>query len=311
MAQADPASWKFDPDAVATSGNVTLVVARRSGKKLVGNRVSLHQDVAAELRKRCNATLSTFKARTPMTFDPDVNFLEKDRYLVAGAALVDVDASVKALLDDVASLPLLDPSELPKQGFQFYAVLVGPAEERNGFIRKYNPRQVARGGKFWTVFGDSLRKLDEPLFVFDALFDMVLVKDGIAALNLPAFTQIFRDLTVMTGRLPVYVDHIAQYLPLANDGSVRLLAKCAQNSRVASRARSIFEKGHLKNVSIAQVRAEIKKQKLDESKLIKGNKLVFDDADPYTLLKLLNEDLFVGGLSSIPYEAGSKSTRGT
>lgn len=301
-------AWNFDPDAVGTGGNVTLIVARRSGKSLKGHRVSLHQDVAAELRRVCNSTLETFKGRTAKPFDPDID-IDSDQYLTAADAVVDIDASVRKLVDGESGLPFLSADQLPKQGFLFYAVLVGPAEHRNAFIRKYNPRQVAQAGKFWAVFGDGLRRLDEPIFVFDSRFDMVLTEDGIAALNQSAFAQIFRDLSVMTDRLPVYVEHITSELPMADDGATRFLAKCVQNSRVANRARSIFERGHLKDVTMAEVKTEIKKQKLDESKLIKDGQLIFDDSDPYTLLKLLNEDLFIGGLSSTAYEAGSKSAR--
>lgn len=308
MAKSNAAAWSFDPDGVNTAGNVTLVVARRSGKNLKGNRVSLHQDVAGELRKVCKTTLAIFKTKTPKAFDPDLD-IESDQFLTAADEIVDVDASVRKLVEGESSLPFLAADQLPNQGFLFYAVIVGPVDDRCAFIRKYNPRQVAKAGKFWAVFGDDLRKLDEPIFVFDARCDMVLTKEGIAALNQSAFTQIFRDLSVMTERLPVYVNHITSHLPMAGDGGVRFLAKCVQNSRVANRARSIFERGHLKNVTMDNVIAEIKKQKLDESKLVKKGQLVFDDAEPYTLLKLLNEDLFIGGLSSTPYEAGSKSAR--
>jgi hypothetical protein len=35
--------------------------------------------------------------------------------------------------------------------------------------------------------------------------------------------------------------------------------------------------------------------------------LNFTGPDVNTLLKLLNDDLFIGGLSKVPYEAGSKA----
>jgi hypothetical protein len=43
--------------------------------------------------------------------------------------------------------------------------------------------------------------------------------------------------------------------------------------------------------------------------LIKDGKLVFDDADPTTLLKLHNEDLFRGGLTNEPYIVDRKARR--
>lgn len=309
MAKPKIPSWSFDPDAIDTGGNVTLVVARRVGKNLRGNRVSIHSDVAEELRVACTTTLTTFKGRTARVFDPDA-FIENDEYLIAADAAVDTDAQTKKLLAQAGGLAFLQANELPRRGFLFYAVLVGSkSDDRSAFIRLYNPRRIASGGRFWTVFGEDLRKLEDPIFVFDPMFDMVLTKDGIAALNQKPFERIFRDLSVMRGRLPDYVEHITDKLPMADEDALRFLTKCAQNSRVANRARSIFERGHLANVTIAEVRAEIKRQKLDEKRLLKDDKLVFDDADPYTLLKLLNEDLFIGGLSRTRYEADRKSAR--
>ncbi len=299
----------FDPNAIDVAENLTLVVAERKGKRLRGYRVALHKDVARELRKMCKRTLSVFQDRTPRAFDPD-GLIEQDEYLTAADAVVDTDTSVKKLLAGAHSLAFLDATKLPTKGFQFYAVLVGAnTEGRVGFIRVYNPTRVAKPGRFWAIFGEDLRKLEEPVFVFDALFEIVVTNKGIAALNQGSFERIFRDLSVMTGRLPDYVEHITEKLPMADDGGVRFLAKCVQNSRVANRARAIFERGHLSNVSIDMIRKEIKKQNLDEKKLIKNGKLVFDDADPYTLLKLLNEDLFIGGLSRTPYAADRKSAR--
>lgn len=308
MAKTKLPEWKFDPGTVKTNGNVTLVVARRSGKKLRGNRIAMHQTVAAELRAACRATLELFEGKTARPFDPD-GLIETDQYLTAPDAAVDTDASVKELLSDTTALPFLGAGDLPRTGFAFYAVELGPASARSSFIRQYNPRRTARPGRVWTVFGDDLRKLEEPVFVFDSTFDMVSTPQGVAALNQPAFERIFRDISVMTGRLPDYVEHITSKLPMADDGAARFLAKCAQNSRVANRARAIYERGHLEEVTIGEIKKEIKRQNLDASKLIKGEELVFDDADPYTLLKLLNEDLFIGGLSKTPYAADRKSAR--
>ena len=206
-------------------------------------------------------------------------------------------------------MTFLDPQQIPKAGFLFYAVLVGPSDDRSAFIRLYNPRRVARPGLFSTVFGEELRKLKDPIFVFDSEFDMVVTNEGIAALNQNAFERIFRDLSVMRGRLPDYVEHITSKLPMKSEDAARFLAKCVTNSRVANRARAIFEKGHLANVEIAHVKAEIKKQGLDEGKFVKDGHLVFDEADPYSLLQLLNEDLFIGGLSKTPFAAQRKSAR--
>jgi hypothetical protein len=57
----------------------------------------------------------------------------------------------------------------------------------------------------------------------------------------------------------------------------------------------------------AEVRALVRREH-DRSRLPVGAEAVLD-ADPYTLLTLLSEDLFIGGLSAAAYEADRKSAR--
>jgi hypothetical protein len=48
----------------------------------------------------------------------------------------------------------------------------------------------------------------------------------------------------------------------------------------------------------------------DEQQLISGGHLVVDEADPMTLLYLLNEDFFTGGLTTTGFRSERKSARG-
>jgi hypothetical protein len=48
---------------------------------------------------------------------------------------------------------------------------------------------------------------------------------------------------------------------------------------------------------------------LEEAGFIDGDELVVDEADPMTLLELLNEDLFTGGLTETGFRSERKSTR--
>ncbi len=57
------------------------------------------------------------------------------------------------------------------------------------------------------------------------------------------------------------------------------------------------------------VTREINKLGLPREALLKGGRLDFSGADADTILKLLNDDLFIGGLSGVSYEAGSKARR--
>ena len=78
---------------------------------------------------------------------------------------------------------------------------------------------------------------------------------------------------------------------------------------LSRRLRAINERGHLAHVDIAHVRAHIRALGLQEADFVDGNELVVDEADPMTLLELLNEDLFTGGLTDTGFRSERKSPR--
>src|SRR5205807_10413049 len=142
-----------------------------------------------------------------------------------------------------------------------------------------------------------------PLFILDGRFDMVSFSDGLAVVNQNAFDIMFREAPALTERYPGWVDEIAQTLPFEGNGGQLLAEAASRDSRIAHRLRAIHERGHLKTVTMDQIREVAKREGVDLGGLAKGDKLVFDpDADRFTLLKLLNEDLYTGGLSGQRFE---------
>ncbi len=86
-------------------------------------------------------------------------------------------------------------------------------------------------------------------------------------------------------------------------------ARAKDNSRLRRMLYVIQRRGHLEHVSIGRMKSHITSQGLDPAILVKGNKLVFGEADPALLLKLLNEDLFKGGLTDEAFVVDRKSAR--
>lgn len=89
-----------------------------------------------------------------------------------------------------------------------------------------------------------------------------------------------------------------------------LAEKARSNRRLRRRLRAIHERGHLQDVDIEAVRNHIREVGLDEAQLISGDELVVDEADPMTLLYLLNEDFFTGGLTTAGFRSERKSPQG-
>ena len=57
------------------------------------------------------------------------------------------------------------------------------------------------------------------------------------------------------------------------------------------------------------MRTHLQQLDLLEERFIADAQLVFDDADPFTLMAFLNEDLFSGGLTGTGFRSVRKSTR--
>lgn len=75
------------------------------------------------------------------------------------------------------------------------------------------------------------------------------------------------------------------------------------------RLEAIAERGHLASVSSRKLKLEIVRLGLDASRLMAGNKLIVNDETIDDVLKLLNEDLFIGGLSGNEFEVDKKAPR--
>jgi hypothetical protein len=126
------------------------------------------------------------------------------------------------------------------------------------------------------------------------------------------FGGVFRDVETMRARVPVWAAHVEAALPL-DDTSLGCLADvCVKNMRVAAKARSLFESGVLKDriIPAAMLAEEMRRQDLDADRMVKHDKLVIEEADVPTLLKLLDEGLWRGWLTETAWEAGSKVKRG-
>jgi hypothetical protein len=72
------------------------------------------------------------------------------------------------------------------------------------------------------------------------------------------------------------------------------------------RLQSIVERGHLATVTVADIRREMRKHGMKTADFIKNGKLTFAQADAKLMLLLLNEDLFHGGLTNVPFQADRK-----
>ena len=301
--------WRPKLDEIDLDEALTLVVAWRRGKRLGGAMVPLAGEVVQELRQACRETVRWLQQHEVVDYGAD-GHVETDEYMAVPLGIVQEEASaVLDLLRRAAALDRLDAAEIPKK-LWFYAAVVGDDPGgRVAFVRKTDPHKSAKPGRILTTLGDVLSRIDEPVFVLEHRFDLVVLEDGLAVINPVAFETLFRGAPGLVRRIPEWAKAITDHLPVADDGAERLVEACSRDSRLARRLRSIHERGHLGSVTIERLRQEMRSQGLDENELISGGALVINEEDPGTLLRLLNEDLFVGGLSGTRFSADRKRVR--
>ncbi len=326
----------FDPASIDTSGSVTLVVARRSGRNYIGNRIAMSTDVANELRQICQETLNTISERTPVAYADDLDFERESHYVlvpssvlvahrpeprrgrrptddVAEVAQIEVDPGARRVLASASSLDELNARDLKKQSFTFYAAVVGNnPDHRVAFVDQWNPYKAGLSGGVITNFGDRLNRIEGPLLVFERSFDMVVTDSAIAVLDLAAFEGVFRDIDAMVDRRPTWSAAALAALPF-DDGTAELLAElCGRGGRIATQLRGMYERGVFgKAFTATQLRTQMKEQNLDVGRMIVKGKLVLDDADLPVVLKLVDEKLYTGWHSDTPWDVGTRSPRAT
>jgi hypothetical protein len=303
------AVWSPDLAGIEVAGSPRLVVGWRRARSIEGGRVKLGREVAEALRGVCRTYLDLLPDLEPKDYSADAA-LDPEEYLVVPDSRLDPANPVLGLVGRAPTLPSLDAGTLPGRPLVLYAIVLPTRGGGHaGFLRKMNPFQGARRGRLFTVLEDALVRLETPVFVFDDRVDMLVLPGGLVVTNLTAFELLFRGEEVLVERLPEFVAYIAAHLPIADEATKELEVKAARDSRLRRRLLALHERGHLSTVTIDAVRKEAKAQGLDPKKLIKSGKLVLEDVDAGTLLKLLNEDLFTGGLSGVRFAADRKSTR--
>jgi len=224
-------------------------------------------------------------------------------------AHIETDPEVRKLLRSAAGLPPLPAKALSGQPFQFYAVVIGDIPElRSAFVRKHGPTTGLGKGRLLFAHGGRLTRVSEPLLALDPSFDLVVTPEGIAAISQSAFDNLFRDAATLVARYPHWATAFAT-LGLDDGDTEVLVQRCRRDGRLATRLRQIYESGHLEagKVTITAVLAQADELGIDRATISAKGRLDFAKPDVATLLKLLNDDIFIGGLSKVRFEAGSKA----
>jgi hypothetical protein len=295
--------WKITNADIA---DVELVVARRIGKHgITTGTISISCDVADELRGIVAEVMDRMNNQTNARhWSPEASW-EHDEYQVVPRGKLDPGNPVLEALEaeafpDMALEDLHDPSLL------LYAIVVGSGANRLLFIRKTNPRYSAEKRLFAILGRDHLSRLEQPLFSFDRRCDMILVPQrGLIAFTENPFDQLFRDSPELQATVAASATTLAPNLMTGESGDV-LAAAAARYARVRRKIKAIVERAHLSRVTTEQLAKEFARLGYTPADYLPEGKLIVTDANVHDVVRVLNEDLFQGGLSNSRFEAERK-----
>lgn len=236
------------------------------------------------------------------------------RFHVVAPDAAERDLFAPALLEQVEQLgnyAILDTfnvhvDDAPRPAL--YAILFHSGADFAVFARSVRPANIPTQSKVTSLFdGETLRRFEEPLVVFDESVEWIFSCDWFLLLSTPAFESLFLDRERLLGAVHDQVELLRQSVDIV--GYEELAARCASDLRMAVKLHSIILRGAYQGWTPQTLR-----NYCDSFEAIEigwqDNAMVYDPGPGrrWDILKLYDEAWFRGFLSDEEFEATSKET---
>src|SRR5205823_193617 len=119
-------------------------------------------------------------------------------------------------------------------------------------------------------------KIEDPIFLLNPSFDLAITGQGIVVLDEGAFELLYRDTPLVREAAAGWIGDLATHLPMDDEDRAGLVARAERDSRLRRRLRAITERGHLRTVSLDDIRIEIRRQQLTEDRFIQADRLAWE-----------------------------------
>jgi hypothetical protein len=298
-----------DWSSVVLEPGAELIIGwRPRPSRLEAAAIELSAEVAAELRSMCADTLGRLAGLVPRPYGASPYIEPEEEYLAvpvaelprAGTQQADLsDDDEAAGLSDLqrlvatAGLPPVSRAELREGRYLFYAVIctVRGGRQRIGFVRQSDPHRVAKAGGIMALFGqEGLQHLEDPVFAFEAGFDLVVAPDEVAVLRLEVFNRMFADLHTLASAAPANAKLIAEVMPRMTPDAVKALAEAAAaRPSLARRLQRLARPGVVPAVTPGDLSAAMTKHGLDPAEVITRDKITFGRDSAAVFLDLIEQ----------------------
>ena len=286
-----------------------LIVGWRPGRsRLDGAAIELSTQVAAELRALCVTTVEHLASMTRRAYGGSPYIEPDEEYLAVPATQLPRTAVVSPGLPDdndatslsdlqrlvvTTGLPTLSREELRAGRYLFYAVICTAegSRQRIGFVRQADPHRVAKTGGLMTLLGqEGLQHLEDPVFVFDARFDLIVGPDETAVLRLETFNRMFADLNTLAAAAPLNAKQISAAVHQMTPAAIEALGRAAAaRPTLARRLQRLTRPGAAPDITPSDLSTAMTKHGLNPDDVITSNEITFTDDKAALFLDLLEQ----------------------
>ena len=290
----------------------TVVVGRERPNAEGGfdlEKVGMTDEAAAVFNGMAVRSAEWIAAGVEKSYEVDAELADDEFFLIEDGQLPE---ELRAFAQIAGQAGTADPVAANELNFRsrFYAVVVGDSKARVVFLRKADPVMATSSRRtIFRVGQGLLDQVDGPVFAFSDDFHLVLGPDWAAVLDQRPFEQLFRTVSLVDQHIKAWTESITDHLPMAPGSANALLEAARSDSRLWRKLKTIHQRGHLASVGSEQLRAYAKTMDVDPDEVLNSDgELIFDSATRFSVIHLLNEDLFRGGLTEEVFEAQRKAS---
>ncbi len=288
---------------------LTLTVGRMVDDTIEASHLALDRGAAHALREQCHGARDRIGEGMPASYTATAELDDGEFFVIDDAETLADLGAFRGLVHDLGAIPQVTPAELDLT-IKLYAVALGDETDRVLFVRSTNPRLPHRAGRFLAIGQERLTRIEGPAFSFSPDFHFVLGRNWAVVLDQRSFEMLFRQIGLVEQHVSTWIEGITAYLPMSAASIESLREVALRDSRTWRRLRDIEHRGHLAHVDLEQVADYADELGLDSEKVVVDGQLVFDPADRFGFLHLLNEDLYKGRLTGQAFESQRKSAMG-
>jgi Domain of unknown function (DUF4868) len=213
------------------------------------------------------------------------------------------------VLASIADLRIFTGDSEFLSGLRFYVIIVQPNQGTPiYFFRLYSHKKELHHSPFFGAVFDQgqFNRVRTPLFLFDQYVDCFSCDDVLFICNKDKFQKIFRFLELVLKKAKSTLRYIKAHVPIANMADFE--KACENHALKLAKLNNIASKPYLKQIKMADIKKVIGKFDLEIETTGKGKKemLVFDPADKWAILRLLDDDYLGSVMTGRNYEVTGK-----